>query len=117
MARGPSRKGGRPAKAAARRPAGARTAAKRPGAPRPPAPHPPAPRAATPEEMATARQARLAGIVMAAAMVLWLGANVVGRELGLPGRYAILIDLMALGAFIWALAVTARIWHRRRNQR
>ena len=67
--------------------------------------------------MATARQARLAGIVMATAMVLWIGANLIGRELGLPGRYAVLFDLMALGAFIWGLAVTWRIWQKRRDER
>ena len=115
MARGPSRKGGRPSKGAgARRPAGAKA---RPASRAPPTAAPVPPRPATPQEMATARQARLAGIVMAAAMALWLGANVLGRELGLPGRYAVLFDLMALGAFIWALAVTFRIWQRRRNQR
>lgn len=81
------------------------------------APRPPAPPLPTEEDMATARQARLAGVVMAAAMTLWVLANLVGRELGLPGRYAVLFDLMALGAFIWGLAVTFRIWQKRRDQR
>lgn len=77
----------------------------------------PAPRRATEAELATARQARLAGIVMATAMVLWVAANVIGRALGLPGRFAVLFDLMALGAFIWGLAVTFRIWQKRRDER
>ena len=52
---------------------------------------------------------------MAATMVLWVTANLAGRALGLPGRYAVLIDLMALAAFIWALVATFRIWQKRRD--
>jgi hypothetical protein len=66
------------------------------------------------EQMATARQARLAGLVMAGTMVLWLGAQVVGGEMGWPPRFALLVDLMALAAFVWALALTFRIWRKRR---
>ncbi|WP_407927494.1 DUF5337 domain-containing protein [Fuscibacter oryzae] len=67
-----------------------------------------------PEQMATARQARTAGLVMAGTMVLWLGAQVVGGEMGWPPRFALLVDLLALAGFIWALALTYRIWRKRR---
>ena len=68
-----------------------------------------------PERLANARQARLAAIVMAGAMVLWVGVNLIGGRLGLPGRYALLADLAALAAFIWALAVTFRVWRKGRE--
>ncbi len=70
----------------------------------------------TPEEdRRLSRQARVVSIVIAVTMVLWLGAQWLGREIGLAGRYAILFDLMALAAFFWALVVIFRIWRRRRE--
>lgn len=67
------------------------------------------------EELALARQARTAGAVIAVAMLLWLGAQVVGPRLGLAGNYALLIDFAALAAFVWALVVAVRVWRRRRG--
>jgi hypothetical protein len=67
------------------------------------------------EDMALARQARLAGAVVAAAMLIWLAAQWAGLWLGLDGSYALLIDLATLAAFVWALVVAVRIWRRRRN--
>ena len=52
---------------------------------------------------------------MAGTMILWVLANFAGRALGLPGRYAILIDMLALAAFTWALVATFRIWQKRRD--
>ncbi len=70
----------------------------------------------TPEEdRRLSRQARVVSIVIAVTMVLWLGAQWLGREIGLAGRYAILFDLAALAAFFWALVVIFRIWRRRRE--
>ena len=89
-----------------------RAAARKAGAPQAAAP---ARRAYAPERMALARQARLAAMVMAAVMIAWVGLNLVGGRLGLAGRYAILIDLAALAAFIWALAVTFRVWRKGRE--
>lgn len=62
----------------------------------------------------TARQARLAGVVMAATMVLWMGAQVVGGQMGWAPRFALLVDLAALAGFLWALVVTYQIWRKRR---
>ena len=67
------------------------------------------------EDLALARQARLAGAVVAVAMLVWLLAQWAGPQLGIAGNYALLIDLLALAAFVWALVVAVRIWHRRRN--
>lgn len=66
------------------------------------------------QEIETARQARIAGLVMAVTMLLWLGAQVIGGEMGWQPRFALLVDLAALAAFVWALVVTYRIWRRRR---
>jgi len=62
-----------------------------------------------------ARQARLAAIVMAATVILWLGFSYVGGAMGWDPRYAILADMFALAAFFWALVVTWRLWRRRRE--
>ncbi len=66
-------------------------------------------------EKALARQARMVAIVIVATMVLWIGAQVVGRYMGLPGRYVFLFDFAALAAFFWALVVTYQIWRKRRD--
>ncbi|MBB1492392.1 MULTISPECIES: DUF5337 domain-containing protein [unclassified Paracoccus (in: a-proteobacteria)] len=58
-------------------------------------------------------QMRLAGGVIATAMLLWLAANWAGRRFGWPSEYAFLADLAAIGALVWSLAVTWRIWRRR----
>lgn len=63
----------------------------------------------------TAKQARLAAIVMAGTMILWMGAQVVGGEMGWPVRLIYLFDLAALAGFIWSLAVTYQIWRKRRG--
>ena len=64
---------------------------------------------------ATARQARLVAIVMIATFALWIGAIWLGPRLGLPGRYAFLVDLAAMAAFLWAFIVTYQIWRKRRD--
>ncbi|WP_300547564.1 DUF5337 domain-containing protein [Roseovarius sp.] len=68
------------------------------------------------QEKALARQGRIAALVIAGTMLLWLGAQWLGPKLGLPGRYAILFDLAALAGFFWALVVTWQIWRKRRDE-
>ncbi len=63
-----------------------------------------------------AGQARLAAVVIAVAGVLWVGGNLLGRGLGWDIRYAFLLDLAALAAFVWALVVTWRVWRRRQDR-
>ncbi|NNE53664.1 MAG: DUF5337 domain-containing protein [Sulfitobacter sp.] len=66
------------------------------------------------EEKALSRKGQTAGLVIAGTMLIWLAANWVGPALGLPGRYAILIDLLALAALFWAMVVTYQIWQARK---
>ncbi len=58
---------------------------------------------------------RMVSVVIAATMIAWLGAQFIGRQLGLPGRYAILFDLAALAAFFWSMVVIYQIWRARRD--
>ena len=68
----------------------------------------------TPEaEAADGRQMRLVAVVIAATMLLWLGVQWIGGQMGWPGKYVFLADLAAIGAMIWSLLVTWRIWRRR----
>lgn len=61
----------------------------------------------------TAYQVRLVALVIAGTMILWIGAQWLGRMMGWEARFAFLFDLAALAGFIWALLVTYRIWRRR----
>ena len=60
-------------------------------------------------------QARQAAVVIAATMVVWMGAQWLGGQLGWQARFVFLFDLAALAAFVWALYVTFRIWRMRRG--
>jgi hypothetical protein len=69
--------------------------------------------AATPEQ--DGRKARMVAVVLIVTMILWLGLQAVGGVMGWNARYAILLDLAALAAFVWALVVTYQIWRTRRG--
>ena len=60
-----------------------------------------------------AGQMRLVALVIAGAMGLWLLVQALGSQYGWAGRWAFLADLAAIGAFVWSLIVTWRIWRRR----
>lgn len=68
-----------------------------------------------PADVQRARQARLVGIVLAVTIVLWMGAQFLGGQLGLETRFVFLFDLAAIAAFLWALVVTYQIWRGRRG--
>lgn len=68
-----------------------------------------------PEDMRKARQARLVAVVVAVTMLLWMGVQVVGGEMGWDIRYVFLFDFAALAAFFWALVVTYQIWRGRQG--
>ncbi|MFZ1470998.1 MAG: DUF5337 domain-containing protein [Paracoccaceae bacterium] len=68
-----------------------------------------------PQEMIVARKARRVGLVLAGTMAVWIGAQMVGAEMGWDTRFAFLFDFAALAAFIWALVVTYQIWRARRG--
>ncbi len=68
-----------------------------------------------PHEQQRARQGRLVAVVLAVTMLVWMGVQLVGGEMGWDVRYAFLFDLAALAAFFWALVVTYQIWRARRG--
>lgn len=75
----------------------------------------PAKKPVSPEEQRRVRQIRRAALVMAATMVLWMGAQFVGGQMGWPARVVFLFDLAAIGALVWALVVTYWVWKERRQ--
>ena len=68
------------------------------------------------QDQKQARAGRVASLVIAGAMILWLAAQWLGPQLGLPGRYALLIDFAAIGALVWALVVTLQLWRKRQDK-
>ncbi|MEM9740961.1 MAG: DUF5337 domain-containing protein [Pseudomonadota bacterium] len=66
-------------------------------------------------ERELARLGRLISIVIAGTMLLWMAAQWIGGELGLPSSYVFLFDLFALAGFLWALIVTRQLWRKRRE--
>lgn len=68
-------------------------------------------------DMALARQARLAALVMCVAIVGWVVLQWIGREYGWQARFAFLFDFAALAAFAWSLMVTFRVWRARKEGR
>ncbi len=69
----------------------------------------------TEENRENARLARQISIVIAATMILWMGAQLLGGQLGLPDEYVFLFDLFALAGFLWALIVTWQLWRKTRQ--
>lgn len=68
----------------------------------------------SPGDLRLTRQIRRAAIVMAATMILWMGAQYLGGQMGLPVRFAFLFDIAAMAALVWALVVTYWVWKERR---
>ncbi|MCP5074370.1 MAG: DUF5337 domain-containing protein [Rhodobacteraceae bacterium] len=63
------------------------------------------------------KQARIAAIVICSTVVLWLGANWLIVQIGLPTRYGFLLDFTALAAFVWALIVLFWVWRSSQQSR
>ena len=62
-----------------------------------------------------ARQGRNLALVIAGTGLIWVIFQSLIPALGITPRYAILIDLAALAAFIWSMVAAWRIWRRRRE--
>ena len=60
-------------------------------------------------------QIRQAAAVIAVAMTAWIVVQWLGARYGWAARWAFLADLAAIGAFVWSLIVTWRIWRRRND--
>ena len=54
-------------------------------------------------------------LVIAIATVVWLLLGEVGRQYGWDGRFALLIDLAAMAAYVWALVNAWMLWRKRRD--
>lgn len=67
------------------------------------------------KEALLAKKARMVSLVIAGTMLLWIGAQWIGSKLGITTRYSLLLDLMALAAFVWALVVIYQIWRSRQK--
>ena len=61
------------------------------------------------------KQTKLASYVMIASVVLLMGGSWLGGQLGLPLRFAFLIDFMALAGFAFAMIILFRVWRARQN--
>lgn len=68
-----------------------------------------------PDDQALARTGRMVALVIAATMLLWMGAQWLGGRLGLDPSYAFLFDLAALAALFWSLVVIARMWRHQKR--
>lgn len=68
------------------------------------------------KEQRDKRAGQSVALVIAGAMLLWIVAQWAAPKLGLPGRYALLFDFAVIGALVWALIVTIRIWRARRDE-
>lgn len=60
-------------------------------------------------------QTKLASYVMLGAVVVFMLGSWLGGQLGLPTRFAFLIDLVALAGFAFAMVVLFRVWRTRQN--
>jgi hypothetical protein len=69
------------------------------------------------KERQLGRRARVTSLVIAGTMLLWIAMQFVGPKIGLPGRYALLFDMAAMAALIWALVVTIQIRRARRDNK
>lgn len=58
-------------------------------------------------------QMRLVAVIMSVTMIAWLAVQWLGGHFGWAAKWAFLADLAAIGAFVWSLLVTWRIWRRR----
>jgi len=68
-----------------------------------------------PADRKRAAQARQVGIVLAGTIIVWMGAQWLGGQMGWQTRYVFLLDLAAIAAFLWALVVTYQIWRGRQG--
>ncbi len=61
------------------------------------------------------KQTKLASYVLIAAVVLLMGGSWLGGVLGLPVRFAFLVDFAALAGFAFAMIVFFWVWRARQN--
>lgn len=65
-----------------------------------------------------ARKGRFTAMVIAGTAVVWVLASLIGAEYGWSNRTRALVDMLALGGFIWAFVLIYQLWRARQsNQR
>jgi len=62
-----------------------------------------------------AKKGRTASLVIAGAMLIWLGMQWAAVQLDISSRYMLLLDLGVMAAMVWSLVVTFQIWRARRD--
>lgn len=68
------------------------------------------------QERKLQKQGQRAALVIAGSMTLWLIIQFwLGPMLGIPGQYALLIDLAVMAAMVYALVQAYFIWRARRD--
>jgi hypothetical protein len=65
------------------------------------------------KDRAFAAQMKRVGKVLAGTIVLYVIVQAIGGQQNWPPRFALLADLAALAAFVWALVTTWRLWKQR----
>ena len=69
------------------------------------------------DDAALDRKGRVAALVIAGTMLLWMLMQAIGAHLGWPTRLVFLFDLAAIAALFWALVVTYQVWQGRKKLR
>lgn len=69
----------------------------------------------TAAQAAFARRMRVVAVVIAGTTLLWLVLGEIGRQYGWAPRFAFLIDLAALAAYVWALINAWYLWRKRQD--
>ena len=62
-----------------------------------------------------AKKGWTASLVIAGAMLIWLGMQWAAVQLDISSRYMLLLDLAVMAAMVWSLIVTFQIWRARRD--
>ena len=62
-----------------------------------------------------AKKGRTVSLVIAGAMLIWLGMQWAAVQLDISSRYMLLLDLAVMAAMVWSLIVTFQIWRARRD--
>lgn len=62
-----------------------------------------------------AKKGRTASLVIAGAMLIWIGMQWAAVQLDISSRHMLLLDLAVMAAMVWSLIVTFQIWRARRD--
>ena len=62
-----------------------------------------------------AKKGRTASLVIAGAMLIWIGMQWAAVQFDISSRYMLLLDLAVMAAMVWSLIVTFQIWRARRD--